>query len=883
MATLICCTLLTVVFLRYCVFGSSTETLKYSSINGNMTVVLGGIVPVHKTSMGGCGKVADYGVQYAEAIAYAVKTINSNQTFLPGIQLSFEIRDSCERVYTALEQTFLLLSTKPTADGNTSYGVSGVVGESESLTSIAIANLLHVFNVPQIDFGATASSLSDKSRYDYFLRTVPPDNFQARALVDVVRHFGWSFVVTVNSGDTYGREGIINFINYFQNPSAANDSRRCIARESIEIQYPDASEGDYDAAASILLQPYVNNATVIVLFGQTETAQGLLDAMQRKREAFAGKQFVWVGTDGWAGYLDDEHKSMAKYVVSTSHKKLDSFEFERHFRSLSVENASNPWFREYWDEFNCSSMPPNVTCTPIDTYVPHTINAVYAFAYAVSRMQRELCNVNGVGLCPAILRSDRGITTLNGSLLLQYLKNVSFGSEVGNNVSFDKYGDPNIAEYTINYLRPTEGSKRQSSTVTTTTSQIGSWQTTPAGTRLSLQGSFPDLRQHQSSCSAPCKAGYYPQFVQGQADCCWLCQPCPGSFDISDGKECVTCSVGFMPNLRMDKCSPISVDYFRIRNPWAITIILIASVGIILTWAVIIILTFNRSHAVVKASSRELISILLLGIHLCYVMPFFFIIKPSAPICAIRRFGVGFSFSMCFSALLVRTVRIHRIFNRETLTATLVCVKPLSQVVFAVVLVLVQVIISVIWLGVEQPHVINVYSGVTGELKCNENSYVGLSLTLGYNAILLALATVYAFLTRNVPHNFNETRFISLTVYSLAVIWTAFIPVYFGTAQLGTVFQTSSILLAIVLSATILLGCLLITKVYYLLWNLRVSPHALQKQPRTESPPSMMSTIKTAVVSGEETKCSLEESLTQGKVYCVCVLDKTVDAFTQTE
>ena len=208
----------------------------------------------------------------AEAIAYAVKTINSNGTFLPGIQLSFEIRDSCERVYTALEQTFLLLSAKPTADGNTSYGVSGVVGESESLTSIAIANLLHVFNVPQIDFGATAPSLSDKSRYDYFLRTVPPDNFQARALVDLIEYFGWSFVVAVNSGDTYGREGISNFISHFERQST-NDSRRCIAKESIEIPYPDASDNDYDIAARMLLQPYVSNATVIVLFGQTETAQ----------------------------------------------------------------------------------------------------------------------------------------------------------------------------------------------------------------------------------------------------------------------------------------------------------------------------------------------------------------------------------------------------------------------------------------------------------------------------------------------------------------------------------------------------------------------------------------------------------------------------------
>ena len=879
-------TLFFAIILRLCLLcGSLEQLISYRSVSrgdSRQTLILGGIVPVHKTQNGGCGQIAEYGVQYAEAIAYAVETINSNPSLIPGVKLSFEIRDSCERVYTALEQTFLLLSPVSAADGNISYGVSGVVGESESLISIAIANLLHVFNVPQVDFGASAPSLSDKSRYDYFMRTVPPDNFQARALADVVKHFDWSFVVAINSGDIYGREGIKEFMTYFED-RGVNNTKSCIARQAIEIPYPDASQQDYDQAANILLQPYISNASVIVLFGQTETAQGILEAMQRKREAFANKQFVWVGTDGWADYLDEEHKAMAKYVISTAHKTLNSSDFERHFRSLHVENSSNPWLREYWDAFNCSNVAPDVTCRPIDTYVPHTINAVYAFAHAVSKMQKVLCN--GTGLCSAILRHERDATSLNGSLLLQYLKNVSFVDETKNLVSFDRNGDPEVAEYAINYLHPSAGSAEQPQTVTMVTSPIGSWTTTPSGTLLTLQhSSFPELRQRQSSCSAPCKTGYYPQFVEGHPGCCWTCQTCPGSLDVSNGKDCITCPVGFIPNLRKDGCSSIPVVYFSISNPWAITVILIGSVGIMITWVVIIVLVLNHTHPVVKASSRELIAILVVGVHLCYVMPFFFIVKPSAPICAIRRFGVGFSFSICFSALFVRTIRIHRIFNREVLTDPLVFVKPLSQVVFALLLVLVQVAMSAIWLGVEQPSARSVYSGASGELKCSENSYLGLSLTLGYNAILLVLATYYAFRARNVPQNFNETRFINLTVYSLVVIWVAFLPVYFGTANLGTVFQTSSILLAIVLSATILLGCLLVTKVYYLFGNLRISLNALQQKQRTESM-SIGSITKTAVTAVcTEDKCSEESnSLPQKSIIHVCVLNKSADAFTQTE
>ena len=60
------------------------------------------------------------------------------------------------------------------------------------------------FQIPQISYASTSTELSDKSRFGYFSRVVPPDNFQAQAMVDVVSSLGWKYVSTVAVEGDYG-------------------------------------------------------------------------------------------------------------------------------------------------------------------------------------------------------------------------------------------------------------------------------------------------------------------------------------------------------------------------------------------------------------------------------------------------------------------------------------------------------------------------------------------------------------------------------------------------------------------------------------------------------------------------------------------------------
>ena len=83
-----------------------------------------------------------------------------------------------------------------------SVGVSGVVGTSFSSVSIAVASLLQLFRIPQISHAATAVVLSDKSRYDYFCCTVPPDSLRARTTAAIIM-FNWIYVIAIHLDDDY--------------------------------------------------------------------------------------------------------------------------------------------------------------------------------------------------------------------------------------------------------------------------------------------------------------------------------------------------------------------------------------------------------------------------------------------------------------------------------------------------------------------------------------------------------------------------------------------------------------------------------------------------------------------------------------------------------
>lgn len=794
---------------------------KYTS-EWSADIHLGGLFPVHARQDSICGKIQDLGIQRLEAMVFAVSLINEDSTLLPELTIGFDIRDTCTLENDALEEALNYVTGTADGSGDT-YSVSGVIGAAASSVSIAVASLLRLFHVPQISYASTARTLSDKTRYDYFLRTIPPDLFQARVMVDLVLYHNWTYVIAISSDDTYGREGIAAFKKELTEVSDAANRTHCVAT-SIELELS-ASEQDYDKAIGYINKVWVSNASVVVLFSQLKTAEGILRAISRYGNH---RPLTFIVSDAVGDQLPSKYHATAQGMISVLPKYSESRKFDTYFQSLKPSTNLNPWFREYWsDVFNCSFQSDGSRIKLCDetkqaisysngykqnSKVSFVIDAVYAYAHAIHNLLLATCGE--IKLCDEVLDYKIHGTVLNGALLRQFLYNVSF-TGVSSVVSFDQSGDQQGGYWIKNLYRVPDKGKYEYKTV-------GSWDGTLSMLQLTSPIKWPTGTIPLSICSQECLSGQFPRLIENQAPCCWTCEYCHHHNQVSTGKECILCPKGYSSNTQRDSCVANPITYLTWSNPFSILILLLTMVGLICTTITAGVFIRNYKHKIVKASSRELSAALLCGIFICYLLPFFSIGKPYLLTCTIRRFGFGFPFSLCYAALLVKSNRIHRIFNRPNNSVQRPpLISPQSQLLFTALLVLIQVILSGSWLVIEIPGTSYKYKDDTTEHKCNYTPYIGLIISLGYNYVLLFISAYYAFRTRKIPQNFNEAKFINLTLYSIMIIWLAFIPAYLATASLGSIFQTSSQAFAIVLSASATLSCLFFPKLYFMFSAMR--------------------------------------------------------------
>ena len=181
--------------------------------------MIGGLFPVHETEMSGksfCKDAIQFarGIQRVEAMKYAIEKLNQDhklrQSPLLGIRVGALIKDTCGSPTYAQNQSldFVMSSLSRLVSGKFVYisdhstkpePFAAVVGASSSSVSIQVANLLGLFHVSQVSPASTGHGLSDKKEFPFFTRTVPPDKYQAAAMVDIVAFFGWSYVHTMFS------------------------------------------------------------------------------------------------------------------------------------------------------------------------------------------------------------------------------------------------------------------------------------------------------------------------------------------------------------------------------------------------------------------------------------------------------------------------------------------------------------------------------------------------------------------------------------------------------------------------------------------------------------------------------------------------------------
>ncbi|KAL7862154.1 hypothetical protein SRHO_G00135950 [Serrasalmus rhombeus] len=773
-----------------------------------------------------CGEIREqYGIQRVEAMFHTLDRINSDPNLLPNITLGCEIRDSCWHSSVALEQSIefirdSLISIRDEKDGSkwcidgtpssqppaTKKPIAGVIGPGSSSVAIQVQNLLQLFNIPQIAYSATSIDLSDKTLYKYFLRVVPSDTLQARALLDIVKRYNWTYVSAVHTEGNYGESGMEAF------KELASQEGLCIAHS--DKIYSNAGEKHFDRLLR-KLRERLPKARVVVCFCEGMTVRGLLMAMRRL--GVAG-EFLLIGSDGWAdrdevveGY---EQEAVGGITVKLQTEEVTSF--NDYFLKLRLNtNTRNPWFAEFWQHrFQCripghpqENMNYKKNCTGYesleDNYVQDSkmgfvINAIYSMAHGLHDMHQHLCP-GYVGLCEAM-------DPIDGSKLLDFLLKTSFAGVSGEDVWFDENGD-SPGRYDIMNLQYVESGVYDYI-------NVGFWH---EGV-LSIDDYMIQMNRSEmvrSVCSEPCSKGEIKVIRKGEVSCCWICTACKDNEYVQDEFTCKACELGWWPDEELQGCKPIPLRYLEWSHAESIVAVVFSCLGILVTSFVTFVFILYRDTPVVKSSSRELCYIILAGIFLGYICPFTLIARPSVASCYLQRLLVGLSASMCYSALVTKTNRIARILagsKKKICTRKPRFMSAWAQVVIAFILISVQLTLEITLIILEPPEPIKSYPSIREVYLICNTSNMGMVAPLGYNGLLILSCTYYAFKTRNVPANFNEAKYIAFTMYTTCIIWLAFVPIYFGSNYkiITTSFSVS-------LSVTVALGCMFTPKMYIII------------------------------------------------------------------
>ncbi|XP_021531970.1 metabotropic glutamate receptor 6 isoform X4 [Aotus nancymaae] len=602
--------------------------------------------------------------------------------------------------------------------------------------------------------------------------------------------------------------------------------------ERLSIKIPrEPKPGEFNKVIRRLME--TPNARGIIIFANEDDIRRVLEAA---RQANLTGHFLWVGSDSWGAkaspILSLEDVAVGAITILPKRASIDGF--DQYFMTRSLENnRRNIWFAEFWEEnFNCKltssgtqSDDSTRKCTGEErigrdsTYeqegkVQFVIDAVYAIAHALHSMHQALCPGH-TGLCPAMEPTD-------GRTLLQYIRAVRFNGSAGTPVMFNENGDA-PGRYDIFQYQATNGSASSGGY-----QAVGQWAETLRLDVEALQWSGDPHEVPSSLCSLPCGPGERKKMVKG-VPCCWHCEACDGYRFQVDEFTCEACPGDMRPTPNHTGCRPTPVVRLSWSSPWAAPPLLLAVLGIVATTTVVATFVRHNNTPIVRASGRELSYVLLTGIFLIYAITFLMVAEPGATVCAARRLFLGLGTTLSYSALLTKTNRIYRIFEQGKRSVTPPpFISPTSQLVITFSLTSLQVVGVIAWLGVRPPHSVIDYEEqrtvdpeqARGVLKC-DMSDLSLIGCLGYSLLLMVTCTVYAIKARGVPETFNEAKPIGFTMYTTCIIWLAFVPIFFGTAQSAEkiYIQTTTLTVSLSLSASVSLGMLYVPKTYVILFH----------------------------------------------------------------
>uniref|UniRef100_A0A8D1WKC9 G-protein coupled receptor family C group 6 member A n=1 Tax=Sus scrofa TaxID=9823 RepID=A0A8D1WKC9_PIG len=661
------------------------------------------------------------------AMIHSIEMIN-NSTLLSGVKLGYEIYDTCTDVTVAMAAALRFLS-KFNSSGEivefkcdySSYTprVKAVIGAGYSEITMAVSRMLNLQLIPQVSYESTAETLSDKIRFPSFLRTVPSDFYQTKAMAQLIRKSGWNWIGIITTDDDYGRLAL----NTFTIQAVANNV--CIAFKEVLPAF--LSDNTIEVRINQALEKIIAEAQVnviVVFLSQFHVFNLFSKAIERNINK------IWIASDNWS--------TATKITTIPNVKRIGKvvgFTFRRGNMS------------------SFHSFLQNLHMFPSDNNKP--LNE-YAMLLAA---------------CADAKDSDLSQCISNysqGTLAYKANKDIERNFSLRNDFLWD-YTEPGfvhsiqLAVFALGYAIRDLCQARDCQNP----NAFQPWEQIQSKcSKECLPGQMKKITKSQHICCyecANCPENHYSN--QTDMDHCLLCNN----------------ETHWAP-VRSTMCFEKEVEYLNWNDSLAILLLALSLLGIVFVLAIGIIFTRNLNTPVVKSSGGLTVCYVILFCHfLNFASTGFFIGEPQNFTCKTRQMLFGVSFTLCISCILMKSLKILLAFSFDPkLQKFLKCLYKPIPIVFTCTGI--QVVICTLWLIFAAPAVEeNVSLPRVIILECEEGSILAFGTMLGYIAILAFICFIFAFKGRKLPENYNEAKFITFGMLIYFIAWITFIPIYTTT------------------------------------------------------------------------------------------------------
>ncbi|XP_029028045.3 extracellular calcium-sensing receptor-like [Betta splendens] len=737
------------------------------------------------------------GFRDAMTMAFTIDEINNSSKLLPNMTLGYSLYDSCGALIIGLSAALSLASGQEehvVLQDNCSGTppVLGIVGDSYSTISIAISHVLGLYRMPIVSYFATCSCLTDRQRFPSFFRTIPSDAFQVRAMIEVLKHFSWTWVGLIVAPNDYG----LHVARSFQS-NLLQSGGGCLAYLEVLPRDNDPSE-----LRRIVQLIKTSTARVVMVFVQRTQIIDLMEEVVTQN--VTGRQ--WIASEAWtaAAALQTPHfmpylggtlgiairrgeiPGLRKFLLQI-HPDCNDKNYERNMVSQFWEHTFQCRFHpEGWEGASPAQCTGQENIDSAKTELMEISNlrseynvykAVYSVAYALDDMLR--CEP---GQGPFSGNSCATLQSMEPWQLVHYLQHVNFSTSFGDQVSFDDNGDVLPIYDIMNWLWLPDG--------TTEVQNVGEIKRSPfSGEELTLDEgkifwNFKSRKPPLSICSESCSPGTRMARRKGQPVCCFDCIPCSDGkiSNKTDSTECTNCPEDFWSNPQRDHCVRKETVFLSYHEPLGICLTATSLLGTFVCAVVLGIFIYHRSTPMVRANNSELSFLILVSLKLCFLCSLLFIGSPMLWTCQLRHAAFGISFVLCVSCILVKTMVVLAVFkaSKPGGGASLKWFGAVQQRGTVFILTSIQAAICTTWLvsASPAPHKNTQYHNDRIVYECVVGSTVGFAVLLGYIGFLAVLSFLLAFLARNLPDNFNEAKLITFSMLIFCAVWVAFVPAY---------------------------------------------------------------------------------------------------------